>query len=128
MAAITRVRARPCSPVGYEVNDRVVLADDVVAGDLLTYTGAVTNGLAVMGLAAADAEDVHAIALKNGYDGQEGFDVGIQGEMDGFSGMTPGDLLFPSATVAGGLDDAATTAATPNIRAVSATRIRYNFI
>jgi hypothetical protein len=128
MAAITRVKARPCAPAGYEVNDKVTLAGDVVAGDLLAFTGDMSNGQAVMDLAAADAEDVAAIALQNGYEGQAGFSVGIQGEMDGFSGMTPGDLLFPSATVAGGLDDAPTTAATPNIRAVTTTRIRFSFV
>lgn len=121
MAAVTRVKARPCAPAGYEVNDKGVLAEAVVAGDLLV------NG--ADGWALADeAAEAHGIALQDGYAGQAGFSIGIQGEMDGFSGMTPGTDLYPSATVAGGIATDAVVGATVRIRAVTASRIRYNFV
>ena len=126
MAAVTRVKARPCTPVGYEVVDKCALAADVVAGDLLKYTGASSDGLAVMTKAAAGATEADGIALQDGYSGQAGFSVGIQGEMDGFSGMTPGAALYPSASVAGGLDT--TAAGAIRVKAVRPTRIRYNFV
>lgn len=125
MAAVTVSRARPVAPVGYEVNDKCVLSDDVDAGDLLAYTGNMVNGLAEMGLNPTGAA-AHGIALQDGYDGERGFSVGIQGEMDGFSGLTPGDSLFQGAATAGKMDDAAGTAVP--VRAVTATRIRYNFV
>lgn len=140
MAAITVTRARPVSPPGYEVNDKCVLASDVVAGDQLVYTGTVTDGLPVMDLAATAAVEADAIALQNGYTGQRGFSVGIQGEMDGFSGLTAGAPLYPSTATAGKLDTTATisynAATTPavavpapaKVKAVSATRIRYNYL
>lgn len=134
MAAVTRVKARPCSPAGYEVNDKGTLTEAVVAGDLLV------NGASGWSKAPTGTTLAHGIALKDGYAGQAGFDIGIQGEMDGFSGMTPGAALYPSGATAGGLDttaavwsSAATTPAVsvavqPQIRAASATRIRYNFV
>ncbi len=140
MAAVNRVKARPCTPVGYEVVDKVQLDGDVVAGDLLTYTGDVSEGQSVMEKAPAGTVEAHGIALQDGYEGQRGFSVGIQGEMDGFSGLTPGDPLFPSDAVAGGLDDSApefygaatdpavSVPASARIRAVTASRIRYNFV
>lgn len=126
MAAITRVKARPCTPVGYEVVDKAQLSVDVVAGDLLKYTGASSDGQSVIGKAAAGATEVDGIALQDGYAGERGFSVGIQGEMDGFSGLTPGAALYPSGAVAGGIDTVAAGAI--RMKAVKTTRIRYNFV
>jgi hypothetical protein len=109
MSAIVRVKARPCTPVGYEVVDKGTLVEAVVAGDLLT------NGASGWSKAATGTVEAHGIALQDGYATQSGFSVGIQGEMDGFSGMTPGTALYPSASVAGGLD----TSAAPLIAAVN---------
>lgn len=120
MAAVTRVKARPCTPVGYEVVDKGVLTADVVAGDLLK------NGASGWAKAAAGATEADGIALQDGYAGQAGFSVGIQGEMDGWSGMTPGTALYPSGSVAGGLDT--TAAGAIRVKAATATRIRYNFV
>jgi hypothetical protein len=126
MPAVTRVKARPCTPVGYEVVDKVELTEDVEAGDLLKYTGAENDGQSKASKAAAGATEADGIALQNGYAGQRGFSMGIQGEMDGFSGMTPGTALYPSAAVAGGLNTAAAGAI--RVKAVKGTRIRYNFV
>lgn len=127
MAAVTRVKARPCAPAGYEVNDKGLAAEAWVAGDLLT------NG--ADGWSKADAGTIfaHGIALQDAYAGQGNCSIGIQGEMDGFSGLTPGAPLYPSAAVAGGLDTTEAELATdvpapPQVRAATATRIRYNFV
>jgi hypothetical protein len=129
MAAVTRVKARPVTPVGYEVVDRCVLSEDVTAGDLLKYTGATTNGQPVMSKApTAGITEADGIALQNGYSGQAGFDVGIQGEMDGFSGLTPGNPLYPSTATAGSIDTTAIAGATVRIKAVRTTRIRFCFV
>lgn len=128
MAAVTRTKARPVTPVGYEVVDKVTLGADVVAGDQLIYNGSTSNGLSVMVKATTSTIEAHGIALQDGYNGQSGFSVGIQGEIDGFSGMTPGTLLYPSASVAGGTDTTAPEDAVARMRAVTASRIRYNFI
>lgn len=120
MAAITRVKARPCTPVGYEVVDKGNLTENVTAGDLLK------NGANGWSRLAAGATEADGIALQDGFAGQRGFDVGIQGEMDGFSGMVPGTPIYPSPAVAGGLDDEAAGAI--RIKAATASRIRYSFV
>ena len=139
MAAVTRVLhyTRPVSPPGYEVNDKGQAAVDLVAGDLLIITNATPgNGFErVWDKALVSTDNAHGIALMDAKVGAI-TSVGIQGEMDGFSGMTPGAPLYPSTSVAGGLDTtapdyAATTPAVPsipNVRAITVTRIRYNFV
>lgn len=122
MAAVTRTKARPVTPVGYEVVDKGTLTEDVIAGDLLK-NGA--NGWAKL---AAGQTEPDGIALQDGYAGQGGASIGIQGELDGFAGLTPGTPLYPSASVAGGLDTDAVAGATIRIKAARATRIRYNFV
>lgn len=126
MAAVTRVKARPCTPVGYEVVDKVELGEAVTAGDLLKYNGSTNDGQSIVVKAAAAATEADGIALQDGFSGQRGFSMGLHGEMDGFSGMTPGTALYPSATVAGGLDT--TAAGAIRVKAVKAARIRYNFV
>lgn len=134
MAAVTVVKCRPCTPVGYEYIVRGTLVSAVVAGDQLV------NGASGWDLAATSAVAAQGIALTNGYAGQDDFDIGLIGEMDGFSGMTPGAALYPSSGTAGKLDTTATTfysAGTtpavavpvkPQVRALSATRIYYNYV
>lgn len=127
MAAISAfTAAKPCTPVGYEVVDKVQLSVAVTAGQLLKYTGSSSDGMAIMGLAAAGATEVDGIALQDGYAGQRGFSVGIQGEMDGFVSLTPGTALYPSGSVAGGIDT--TAAGVIRMKAVRTTRIRFNFV
>lgn len=125
MAAVTRVKAHPVSPVAYEVNDKGLLTEDVTAGDLLVLGAGGWSKAPITGITEA-----MGIALQNGYAGQEGFGVGIQGEMDGFSGLTAGTPLYPSTATAGGLDTTAIANATVRIRACNraGTRIRYNFV
>lgn len=122
MAAITKVKAHPVAPVAYEVNDKGVLTEDVLAGDLLT------NGASGWSRAVGGTVEAHGIALMDGFLGQRGFSIGIQGEMDGYSGLTPGAALYPSATLAGGLDTTVVAGATIRVRATTTTRFRYNFV
>lgn len=127
MAAVTRVKPRFVSPVGYEELDVCELLEDVQPGDLLEYTGIMSSGQAVMRIlpAGADAEP-DGVALKAGYAGERGFDIGIVFEMDGFSGLTPGDPVYPAgvAGVNGGID---TTVNGRVIgKAIRGTRIRFH--
>lgn len=127
MAAVAKVRVRPVAPVGYEVNDKCELAEDVTRGDLLKFTGTSSNGLPLMGLAAGGATEVDGIALMDGHAGMRGFSYGVQGEIDGFdTAIAPGTAVYPSATVAGGIDTVAAGAI--RMKVVKAGRIRYNFV
>lgn len=136
MADITVVGARPCTPAGYEFNDVAESDGGWAAGDLLVYTGDMSGSMAVMEKAAADATRADGIALQAAADGDRGCDVGIVGEMDGFSGLTPGTALFVSADNAGKIGTTAPTlfATTPavtapsQVRAVTDTRVRYSFL
>lgn len=119
MAAVTRVSGRNATPPGYEVNDRGKLTEQVSRGDQLK------NGASGWSKLAAGATEADGIALSDGY-ASETIDIGIHGEMDGFSGLTPGQPLYPSAAVAGGLDT--TAAGVIRVKAASTTRIRYNYV
>lgn len=129
MAAVNADAPRFVSPAGYEVFDKVELSGDVEAGETLKYTGAMSNGQAVVQKCpAGSAPD--GIAVKDGYDGQRGFDMAVQGEIDGYSGLTPGAQLYQSGASAGALDDADGGGSNPEIpvKAVTETRIRFNFV
>lgn len=132
MAAITVVDCHPVTPVGYEVVDKCELLVDVVAGDLLTFTGsmsAVSTKQPIMTKAPTTGiTEAHGIALMDGYAGQRGFSVGIQGEMDGFSGMTPGAPMYPSVTTAGKHDTTIITGAIVRMRSITDTKARYSFV
>jgi hypothetical protein len=127
MAAVVRIKPRFVSPVGYEEVDVCELTEDVSAGDLLEFTGVVNDNQALMRKlpAAADAE-ADGIALKDGFAGQRGFDFGVVLEMDGFSGLTPGDAIHSSSAVAGGLDTTVNGTALPIGKAIRTSRIRFH--
>lgn len=128
MAAVARsTEVHPVTPVGYEVNDKCELSEAVEAGDLLKFTGAMSAGLPVMSRVAAGGADADGIALTKGKAGKRGFSYGVDGEMDGFTGLTPGGRLYPSGSVAGGLDTTVVAAFTPRVKAISTTRIRFRF-
>lgn len=111
MPAVTRDVARVCTPVGYEFVDKGTAVEAMTAGDQVTL------GASGWSKAPAGTIEADGIALKDYYAGQRGCDFGIHGEMDGFSGMTPGTKLYPSASVAGGLDT--TAAAASSISAIN---------
>lgn len=134
MAAVTLVRPKFVSPVGYEVFDKGVTTEVILAGQL------VKQGASGWALNPTNNAYPSAVAAQDFYAGQGGCDFLIIGEMDGFTGLTPGAPLFPSASAAGGIDttafvayNAATTPAVavpaaPQMRAATTTRIRFNFV
>lgn len=126
MAEIVRVKPRHVAPVGYEWIDICELTEDVAAGDFLEFTGVMNDNLPLMSRlpAAANAEP-DGIALKAGFAGQRGLDYGIHCEMDGFSGGTPGDLVYSSAAVAGGQADVANGTAPVSGKFIKPSRIRF---
>jgi hypothetical protein len=140
MAAVTVGTLHPVSPPGYEVNDKGQAKVAITKGQLLIITNDTPNAgfEKVWDKAATTTSEPHGIALMDAAAGAV-VSVGIQGEMAGYTGLTAGAGLYPSGSVAGGIDTtapefyaAATTPAVSvpvasRIRAISTTRIRYNF-
>jgi hypothetical protein len=122
MAAITVVRPMPVQPVGYEVFDKGTATEAIPAGAAVIQTAAGWSRV------AANATDFHGLAARAYYAGEGGCDFMVQGEMDGYSGLTPGANVFVSPTVAGGLDTAGAAGSIVRARAVTATRIRVNCV
>jgi hypothetical protein len=126
MADITRTKAsvsQVAGPSGY----RVAAGEALEAGQVIYIDG--TNGAKkadasaaatakAAGLAIAGSE-ISAGSIASG----DTFDVAGPGAIvGGFSGMTPGDLLYVSDT-AGALADAAGTKSKPVARAITATEL-----
>lgn len=126
MAAVTKGTLHPVSPPGYEVNDKGQAAAAIAKGDLLVITSATPgNGFEkVWDKAPTSTVDPAGIALMDATAGGM-VSVGVHGEMDGYSGLTRGARLYPSASVAGGIDTTALAGTIVIVRAVTATRIRY---
>jgi len=120
MAAVTRSSTvYPCMPPGYEVvSTAATVTENVAAGDLL-----------MLGAAGWSRSPATTPAAKRGFAaqsyvaGQSNCSILFHGEMDGWTGLTPGAPLYPGAT--GGLDDAAVAGFTGLIHALSATRIGF---
>ena len=129
MAAVTIGTLRPVTPPGYETNDRGQAAVDITKGQLLVQTAtAPGSGYEVVwDKAPTTNTDPAGIALMDCKAGGT-VSVGIRGEMDGFTGLTPGAFLYPSASVAGGIDTSKPTGAVERIRAATTTRIRFSFV
>lgn len=119
MAAVTRVKARPCMPVGAEVvSPGATVTVAVVAGDLLELVAA---GWQLS--TAANPARKRGFAAQDYYAGQKDCSIIWSGEMDGFSGLVVGDPLYPAA--AGGLETVAVVGFTGLVHAVTASRIAF---
>jgi len=129
MAAVTKGTLRPVLVPGYEYNDKGQAKVAIAKGDLLIIAPDVpaSGHEMVWDKAPVSTAEPAGIALKDAAIGAT-VSAGIQGEMDGYTGLSRGNLLYPSAAVAGGIDTAVLAASTPRIRAVTATRIRYAFV
>lgn len=124
MAAITKVDPAPCSPPGYEFNDSGYASVDIAKGDpIVITTAAPPSRKWEQVVAKAAAAVATGIALKDVKVGGTA-EYGVVGEMDGFSGLTRGT---PLSIVSGAIDTTAPTGAV-QIRAVTASRIRYSFV
>ena len=125
MAAITKVAPVLCSPVGYENVQHGYAGDTFAAGDLVIISGTPPSTRWTCAFEDATAAIAHGIVLKAVTEGGTA-EVAFRGEMDGYSGLTPGAAL----TVASGvIDDTApanTQVGAAVVRAVSATRIRFD--
>jgi hypothetical protein len=126
MAAITRVAPLHVSPTAYEVIDRGKATESIAKSDQIVISGA-SGSEQTVSKCPAGAIECHGIALKAALAGQL-CEYGVQGEMDGFSGMTPGAALYPSASTAGVIDTTATATPIARVRAVLPTRIRYSYV
>lgn len=131
MAAVTRTnRLRSATRVGYEVNDKGQAKVDLARGDLVIISPdtpgrgyeTVYDKAPITGVTEA-----HGICLMPGRAGGL-VEIGLHGEMDGFSGLTPGTPLYPSTLTAGGIDTTAVSGGSVRIRAVTPTLIRYAFV
>src|SRR5574337_824934 len=130
MAAVTKGTLHPVTVPGYEINDKGQAKVDLAVGDLLIITNDTPNvgfekvwdKAPITGI--TEAMGIALVAVKAG----GAVSVGVEGEMDGFSGMTRGAVLYPSTATAGGLDTTLITGAIARIRAVTASRIRYSFV
>lgn len=126
MAAITKIAPLHVSPPGYEVIDKARATETIAKADQIIISGN-TGSEQRISKCTAGAIECHGIALKACASEME-CDYGVQGEMDGFSGLTPGAPLYPSASVAGGIDTTATATPIARVRAVLPTRIRYSYV
>lgn len=119
MAVVTRVKARPCMPVGYEVvSPAATVSVACVAGDLMEKVSGVWQ-LST----AANPTRKRGFAAQNYYAGQKDCSIIHHGEMDGWSGLIDGDPLYPAA--AGALETVAVVGFVGLIHAVSTTRIQF---
>lgn len=141
MAAITKVKPRLVSPVGYESAQHGYATEDLEAGDLVVIDSSGSPDTRWdVAYEEASAGVAHGIVLKDCKAGGT-VDVAYAGEMDGFSGLTPGSSLSvasgeiddtpPEAEVSGtesdGTVEGTATVIPYSILAVSATRIRFRF-
>lgn len=99
MAAIARgSKLRNCTPVGYEYNSKGTATETILTGQLVKV------GPTGVSLNPAGGVEPSGMAIKDAIAGGL-VEYGRQCEIEGFTGMTVGARLFPSAAVAGGLDD-----------------------
>jgi hypothetical protein len=125
-------------PPGYEYvapPKHAVAAEDLEAGELCYLD---EDGWHLATATEAVAGSRLGFAAQDYAEGRQDCSILFQGELDGFSGMTPGAPIYPSAGTAGGLDTsapayyaAATTPAVsvpaaPRIWALSATSIYFD--
>lgn len=132
MPQIVRDTPRYVSPPGYEVVDTGTATEAMQRGQLCSL------GAAGWSLLPAGATEPDGVALQDYAAGEVGADFLIHGEMDGYVGLPIGDPLYPSATVAGGIQTEPTTVATADatttvpgpvrMKATTATRIRFNLV
>lgn len=134
MTPITKVRPKFVSPKGYEEIVRGIATVDLGVADPVVIDASVTPDArydCAIKKAASEAF-FHGVVAKDAKAGQV-VEVILQGEMDGFSGMTPGAPIYAEAGALGTTAPVYYTSATtpvvnvpapPQVFAISATRIR----
>jgi len=126
MAAITAVAPILCSLPGQEDVFYAYAATAIDAGDPVIITATATPSTRWdMTVTKAVAAVAHGVALKTVAAGGTA-EVAWRGEMDGFSGLTPG---APLTVAAGEIDNVApAVGVSTTIRAVTASRIRFDLV
>ncbi len=84
-------------------------------------TGVMSDGHPVYSKAPVSTVYIQGIAITDG-PANWVMDIGKIGEMDGYSGLTPGAPLYASAGVIGGIDTTAVATAPQQMRAETTTR------
>lgn len=126
MAAITIVAPKLASPVGYENVFFAYASEALDAGDLVVInTDAVPSSAFDCVVEVAAAAIAHGIVLKDCAAGGQA-EVCYRGEMDGYSGLTAGAALTVASGVIDNTAPANTQVGAAVIRAVNATRIRFD--
>lgn len=120
MALVTKgALIRPSFAVGYEVFSQVtVVTEDVEAGDLLILTA---DGWSIS--TAANPTHKRGFAVQDYLAGRADCSIATTGELEGFTGLTPGVPLYPAA--AGDLETTAVVGFTGLLHAVSETAIAF---
>jgi hypothetical protein len=128
MAAVTKGTVKYVTPAGMGFTDRGQAATDMLVGDLLIIATTTPNtGFEkVYQKAPVSTVDPAGIVIQDCKAG-EPVNVGVIGELEGYTGLTPGAPLYSSPSVVGGIDTVLVTGAIGRVRAVSTTRIRFNF-
>ena len=126
MAAITKVAPALASPVGYENVFYAYASVALVPGDVVVITSATPSSSQFdCVVAKAAAAEAHGISLKTtGIGGLA--EICFRGEMDGYSGLTPGAGLTIASGVIDNTAPANTQVGAAAIRAVTPTRIRFD--
>ena len=121
MAAVTKAnRIASVIPPGMEVNDRAYALDDLVAGDLIVISSTAPNSAVYeSAVEKATGTEYHGVSLVDCNAGGLA-EYTTQNELDGYSGLTPGQPL----SVAGGEFDTTAPTGAVTARAVTTTRIR----
>lgn len=127
MAAIQKMvggRIAPVIPPGMDVSDRGYAEEDLVAGDLILISpDAPPSAVYEFAVKKATGTEAHGIMLVDCNEGGLA-EFTVQNEMEGYTGLTPGDAL---TVIDGELDDDTTTG-TIVARCVTASRIRVLFV
>lgn len=123
MAAITRDAPVLVSPTGYENIQHGYASAAFQPGDLVIISGTPPSSQWDVSYAAATAAVAHGVVLKTVGAGGTA-EVAWRGEIDGFSGLTPG---APLSVATGTIDSTAPTGAVL-VRAVTPSRIRFDLV
>lgn len=121
MAAVLKVDPSFVAPPGMEQIDTGYASEDIEVGDpVVIVDDAVPNKMWTAVIAKATGTEFHGICVKTTK--MRGMcEYASQGEMDGFTGLTPGN----SVTVVDGVLDDTEATGNAQIRAVNSSRIRW---
>lgn len=124
MAAVLKVDPSFVAPPGMEQIDTGYASEDIEVGDPVVIVDTpVPNKMWTAVIAKATGTELHGFCVKTTK--TRGMcEYASQGEIDGFTGMTPGNSL----TIVDGVLDDTEAEGLAQIRAVNPNRIRFNLV